>query len=125
MLEIDDKIKQYEKEDKLKYDPRLAEEGSIQAKIERLFDRDYGQLSNSVQEELKSKAKQILDDQKISTQKPNRFKDGKEAQGGNATNATVSNEVVGKKKSNRVIFKRKNVMVDDRNFIDYQKYQNK
>jgi len=124
MLEIDDKIKQYEKEDKLKYDPRLAEEGSIQAKIERLFDRDYGQLSNSVQEELKSKAKQILDDQKISTQKPNRFKDGKEAQGGNAT-ATVSNEVVGKKKSNRVIFKRKNVMVDDRNFIDYQKYQNK
>lgn len=83
-------------------------------------------MSNSVQEELKSKAKQILDEQKVSPHnkdKPNRFKDGQEAQ----ADATASSETVEgtKKKSNRVIFKRKNVMVDDRNFIDYQRYQNK
>jgi len=79
-----------------------------------------------VQEELKNKAKAILDENKISPKNNegkngNRFKDGLAEEGTANDASTMSSEgpnANGIRKSNRVIYKRKNVMVDDRNFID-------
>jgi hypothetical protein len=67
------------------------------------------------------RAKQILDEQKVS---PHHNDKHRFTQNGSETqaDATASSETVDgtapRRRSNRVIFKRKNVMVDDRNFID-------